>query len=152
MRNMTKNSVEIISNTYMYLFYEKGMRGRGSYTCKRYSKASNVSYISKRYSKASNKYLKCYDTKQEWKYLGANNLVDYATSNFLSTGGFKLVDPEEVDSNKCNSKISICFALQVDLKYQKQLRHLCNDYPLAPGKIKIKKRVAELSIKDCWSL
>ena len=29
MLNMTKNNVEIISNTCMYLFSEKGMRGEG---------------------------------------------------------------------------------------------------------------------------
>ena len=36
----------------MYLFFEKGMRGR-------------VSYICKRYSKTNNKYLKSYDTELE---------------------------------------------------------------------------------------
>ena len=48
----------------------------------------------------NNKYFKCYDTKQESKHItnsDANNLFGYETSNFLSTGGFKLIDPKESD-------------------------------------------------------
>ena len=47
----------------MQLFIEKGMRG-------------GTSYISKRYSKANNKYMKCYDSSEESKfimYLDKNN-------------------------------------------------------------------------------
>ena len=42
---MTKVKFELISDSDMYLFFEKGMRG-------------GVSYISKRHSKANNNYLK----------------------------------------------------------------------------------------------
>ena len=55
----------------MYLFFEKGMKGR-------------FSYISERYSKFNSKYLKSYDPKQESKhiiYIDANNLFGYAVSN-----------------------------------------------------------------------
>ena len=61
---MAKIELELILDADMYLFFEKGMRGR-------------VSYISKRYSKANKKYLKSYDSKQESKQikpLEANNL------------------------------------------------------------------------------
>ena len=56
MLRITKYELVFISNTGMYLFLEKGMRG-------------GVSYISKRYNKANNKYLKSYDSKQESKYI-----------------------------------------------------------------------------------
>ena len=56
MLRITKYELVFISNTGMYLFLEKGMRG-------------GVSYISKRYNKANNKYLKSYDSKQKSKYI-----------------------------------------------------------------------------------
>ena len=62
-----------------------------------------ISYISNRYSTANNKYLKSYNPKQESKhiiYLDANNLYGYAMSKFLSTSGFKWIDPKEFDLNK----------------------------------------------------
>ena len=53
---MTKVKLELIPDSDMYIFFEKGTRG-------------GVSYISNRYSKANNKYLKFYNPKQEWKYI-----------------------------------------------------------------------------------
>ena len=47
---MTGIEVEKISDIYMYLFIEKGLRGR-------------ISYIAKRYSKANNEFCPDYDTK-----------------------------------------------------------------------------------------
>ena len=64
MLKMTKIEVELISNIYMHLFIEKGMRG-------------GISYIAKRHSKVNNKYMKCYDSIKESKfivYFDANNL------------------------------------------------------------------------------
>ena len=54
--NMSKVELELISDTEMYVLFEKGMRGR-------------VSYISDRYSNANNKFLKCYKPKQESKHV-----------------------------------------------------------------------------------
>ena len=62
--NMKKVEYELISDTDIYVFFKKGMAGR-------------VSYICERYSKDNNKYLKSYSPKQESKhitYLDANNL------------------------------------------------------------------------------
>ena len=72
MLNMTKIELELTSDSDMYLFFEKSLRGK-------------IRYICKRPNKANNKYLKSYDTKQESKhiiYLDANNLYDYAISNW----------------------------------------------------------------------
>ena len=53
---MTKVEFEHISDADMHLLFEKGMRDRGF-------------YISKRYSKAKNKFLKSYNQKQESKHI-----------------------------------------------------------------------------------
>ena len=63
-----KLSLKLFSDTEMYLFFEKGTRGR-------------IFHISKRYSKANNNHLKLYNPKHESKhilYLDANNLHGYA--------------------------------------------------------------------------
>ena len=65
---MTKVELQLILDADIYLFFEKGMRGEGS-------------YISYRYNKVSNKYLKTYFQKQESKHfiqLNANYLYRYA--------------------------------------------------------------------------
>ena len=64
MFKMTEIELELISDTDMHLFIEKGMRG-------------GISYIAKSYSEANNKCMKCYDSSEESKfimYLDANNL------------------------------------------------------------------------------
>ena len=53
---MTGIKLELISDIDMHLFIEKGMRG-----C--------ISYIAKRHSKANNKYMECYDSSKESKYI-----------------------------------------------------------------------------------
>ena len=73
MLKMTKIELNLISDIDMHLFIEKGMR-RG------------ISYISNRHSKANNKYMKCYDSSKESKYityLDANNLYGWAMSQYL---------------------------------------------------------------------
>ena len=102
---MTKAELELTPYPNMYIFFEKGTR-------------VGVSYISKRYIKANNKYLKFYDSKQELKhiiYLDANNLDDYAMSRFLTTIGFKWIDPKEFDLNKYHSNSPKGCVLEVDL-------------------------------------
>ena len=131
MLNTTKVKLELISDPDMYIFFEEGMRG-------------GVSYISNRNTKASNKYLKSYYPKQESKhikYLDANNLYGYAMSKFLPTCGFKQIDCKEFDSNKYTSNSSKGCVLKVDLEYPKELQEFCNDYPLAPDKIEIKREM-----------
>ena len=92
MLNMTKVQLELIPDTCMYIFFEKGTRG-------------GVSYICNRYSKANNKYLKFYDPKYII-YLDANNLHGYPMSQFLQTTGFNWIDPKESELNKYTSNSS----------------------------------------------
>ena len=145
MLNMAKVKLELISDPNMYIFFEKGMRG-------------GVSYMSNRYSKANNKYLTSFDPKQESKhiiYLDTNNLYGYAMSNFLTASGFKWIDPKELDFNKYTSNSSKDCDLEVDLEYLIELQELCNDYPLAPDKIEIKREMLsnyELKIADHYKI
>ena len=64
-------SLEKIVGIDMYLFIEKGLRGR-------------ISYIAKRYSKSNNKHMKNYDPKKPSKcitYLDMNNLYGWAMNS-----------------------------------------------------------------------
>ena len=130
MLKMTGIKLDLISDTDMHLFIEKGMRG-------------SISYISKRYSKANTKYMKCYDSSEESKfimYLDANNFYGWAMSQYLPYSGFKWLNQKEI-SRFCLNSISenslIGYMLEVDLKYPDELNNLHNDYPLAPEKLEI---------------
>ena len=79
MLKMTGAELGLISDIDMYLFIEEGMRG-------------GISYITRRFIKASNKYMKCYGSSKESKfivYLDANNLYGWAMSQYLPYSGFK---------------------------------------------------------------
>ena len=112
MLKMTKIELELIPDPDMYIFFEKGTRGK-------------ISYISIRYSKANNKYLKSYDPKLESKhitYFNANNLHSYTMSEFLPTITFKWIAPKEFDLNKYTNNSSNGCVLKVDLEYPKEIR------------------------------
>ena len=87
MLKMTGIELELISDTDMHLFIEKGIRG-------------GISYIAKRHSKANNKYMQSYDVNEPNKfivYLGAKNLFGWAMSQHLPYGGFKWLNQKEID-------------------------------------------------------
>ena len=129
MLKITKTELELLSESDMYVFFEKGTRGR-------------ISFISNRYIKANSNYLKSYDPKQESKhviYFDTNNLYGYAMFKFLPTSEFKWIDPKEFDSNKYTNNSSRGYVLEVDLQYPKELRKLYNDHSLIPDKIEIKR-------------
>ena len=111
----------------MYIFFEKGSRGR-------------VSYLSNRYSKA-NKCLKSYDPKEESKHIIFLNANGYAMSNFHPASRFKWIDPKVYDLNKYTSNSSIGCVIEVDLEHPKELRELRKDYPLALIKMEIKSEM-----------
>ena len=120
MLNMIKVELKLISDSDMFVFFEKGTR-------------SGVSYVSNRHSKTNNKYLKSYEPEQESKhivYLDANNLYGYVMSRFLPKSRLKWINPKERDLNKYTSNNSKGCFLKVHLEYSKELRELPNDYPL----------------------
>ena len=66
MLKMTEIELKLISDIKMYLFIEKGMRGR-------------ISYIAKTFNKSNNKFMKSYDNNKASKYImyfDTNNLYD----------------------------------------------------------------------------
>ena len=120
MLKMTKIKLDLISDTDMHLFIEKGMRG-------------DISYISQRYSKANNKYMWSYDINEENKfilYLDANNLYGWAMSQYLPYSEFKWLNKKGV-SRFCLNSISensfVGYILEVDLEYPDELHNLHND-------------------------
>ena len=76
MLKITKIELELIPDPDMYIFFEKGTRGR-------------ISHISNIYSKTNNKYLKSYDPKQESKYHTLTQII-YMVMQCLNF--FKQVD------------------------------------------------------------
>ena len=142
---MAKAELQLISAADMYLFFQKGMRGR-------------VSYISEWYSKANNKYLKFYDPKQGPKhiiYLDVNKLYGHAATKSLPTGGFRLINYKKFHLNKHKRNCSKDCVLEVDLEYPKELCQLHNDYALVPNKIKIKEKMLskqQVMIPDVYNI
>ena len=87
MLKMTDIKLELIIDIDMFQFIEKGMRG-------------GVSYIANHYGKENNKYIKEYDEKAPSKYmmyLDADNLYGWAMSQYLPTGGFRLLTEKEIN-------------------------------------------------------
>ena len=116
--------LELLTDTDMHLFIEKGMRG-------------GISMVSKRYAKANNP-LTDYDPEKENNYImyyDANNLYGWAMSQPLPYSGFKWV-------KKWQERPGKGYILEVDLEYPKHLHKLHNGYPLAPEKLAVKKRMA----------
>ena len=71
--------LEFITDYYMLLMIEKGIR-------------VGICQATYRYAKANNKYMKNYDKNNESsyiEYLDANNLYDWAMSRKLPVNGFK---------------------------------------------------------------
>ena len=128
MLKMTKIKSEQISDTDMYLFVEKGLRG-------------GIWYIFKRFSEANNKNMKNSDPTKPSKCitcLNENNLYGWAMSGYLPYGGFKwLKDVDNLNVNSINKNSSKGYILKVDLEYPEELQGLHNDYPLAPQKLAI---------------
>ena len=134
MLKMTGIKLDLISDIDIHLFIEKGMRG-------------GISYISKRYSKVNNKYMKCYDSSEESKFimhLDANNLYGWAMSQHLPYSKFKWLNKKEI-SRFCLNSISensfVGYILDVNLEYSDELHNLHNDYPLALEKLEISQNM-----------
>ena len=72
------------------------------------------------------------------EYLNKNNFFGWGMSPFLTYGEFKwLKNVGNFDMNSINKNSPIGYTLEVDLEYSDELHCLCNDYPLAPGKLAV---------------
>ena len=127
---MTGVELELISDSDMHLFIEKGMRG-------------GISYTAKRHSKANNKYMEKYEQYKESVfivYLDANNLYGWSMIQYLPYGRFKWLSKKETNKSDLNSvgeNSPIGYILEFDLEYPSELHGLYNAYPLAPEKLGI---------------
>ena len=110
----------------MYLFIDKGLRGR-------------ISYIAKRQAKENNIYARDYDPKKPSTfitYLNMNNLYGWAMTEYIPYGGVQcLKNVDKFDVISINEKSEIGYILEVDLEYPDNLHKLHNDYPLTPEKL-----------------
>ena len=85
--------LELISDTVMHLFIEKGMRG-------------GISYIAKRFDKTNNTYMKSYNDKKPSKCImhwDTNNLYGWVMSQYLPYSGFKWLYQKEIDTFDVNT-------------------------------------------------
>lgn len=123
----TKIELEVLKDSDMYLFFERGIRG-------------GQSVIFNKYEEANNKYMNDYNKNIEnsfISYLDANNLYGHSMSRPLPYKDFKWVETLSLDfimNYKEDSNIG--YTLEVDLEYPKHLHDLHNDYPLAPERFK----------------
>ena len=126
MLKMTGVKLEKIMDIDMYLFIEKGLRGR-------------MSCIAKRYSKANNKCMENFDSIKPSiyiEYLDIINLYGWARNGHPPDGRFKwFKNVDNIDVNSISENSSIGYILNVDLEYPDELHVLHNDYPLAPEKL-----------------
>ena len=111
---MIEIELELISDTDMYLFVEKGMRG-------------DISNIAKKYNKANNKYINVYDNSKLSKcimYLDANNLYGWVRSQYLRYNEFKWLNQKEIeifDGNLISENNSHGYILKFDFEYLDEL-------------------------------
>ena len=123
--------LELLTDIYMHLFIERGIRG-------------GISMVSKRYAKANNPYVKEHDVGKPntcIQYLDANNLYGWAMSKALPKGSFtwKRVMPTEKQILDKKEDVKRGWILEVDLEYPAEFHEEHNSYPLASEKKKIEK-------------
>ena len=124
---MTGVELDLLKDSDMYLFFERGIRG-------------GQSVIFNKYAAANNKYMEDYDEDMDntfISYLDANNLYGHAMNRPLPYKDFKWVDSISIDTiMNYDENSDIGYTLEVDLHYPKELHDLHNDYPLAPERYK----------------
>ena len=125
---LTNVELELLTDSNMYLFIEKGLRG-------------GISMVSHRHAIANNLQMENYDPSQPTsflQYLDANNLYGWAMSQPMPTRGFEWVNyTDQILETPVNSGHG--YILEVDLDYPPALHADHNDYPLAPDKMTVSK-------------
>ena len=123
--------LELLTDPYMLLMFERGIRGGITQAVNQYAKANNK-YMGEKFNpKEGGIFL---------QYLEANNLYGWAMIQLLPTGGFKWVGdvsrftPDEIAKLENKS-----YLLEVDVKYPKELHDLHNELPFMCEKMKINK-------------
>ena len=128
----TNIELELLTDYYMLLMVEEGIRG-------------GICHSMHRYAKAKNKYMKNYNKDEESSYipyLDANNLYGWAMSKKLSVNGFKWTDNNKINEEfikNYNENDNKRYILEVDVRYPKRLHELHSDLPFLPERMEIDK-------------
>ena len=131
---MSKVKLELIVEKDIYNLIDTSIRG-------------GVSMISTRHAKANNPSLPSYDPelpRRDLIYLDANNLYGHAMSQYLPTGGFRILSDEEADElelENLSDDADDGYMYEVDLHYPTKLHDSHDDYPLAPQSLEIDNTV-----------
>ena len=120
--------LELLTDPYMLLMFERGIRG-------------GISQAARKYALANNKYMgDRFDPKSESSYLqypDANNLYGCAMSQSLPTGGFKCVDVNPKEISELATQTDKGYLLEVDVSYPKELHNPHNDLPFMCERMEI---------------
>ena len=101
--------------------------------------------ISTRYARANVPTLPAYDASRprvNLIYLDENNLYGWAMSQPLPTGGFRFLQPDEIEAltvrvGELSDDAENGYIFEVDLNYPQHLHDAHDDYPLAPESLEI---------------
>ena len=129
----TNVKLELLTDYYMLLMVEEGIR-------------DGICHSIHRCAKANNKYMENYNKNEESlfiQYLDANNLYGWPMSQKLAVNGFNWVE----DTSKMNEEFiknynensNKGYILEVDVKYPKKLHDSHSDLPFLPKRMKIDK-------------
>ena len=120
----TKQTLELLTDIDMYMFFERGIRGGVSQYCHRYEKANNP-YAPNYNPEQPKVYLQYYDV---------NNLYGEAMQHYLPFGGFEWVNVDTMapDAWRVPDVSSIGYVLEVDLAYPRKLHDQHQDLPFCP--------------------
>ena len=127
---MSKITLELITDVGIYDLIDASIRG-------------GVSMTSTRHARANNPSLPSYDPelpRHDLIYLDANNLYGHAMSQYLPTGGFRVLIDEETQSlelENLSDNGDEGYIYEVDLHYPIELHDKHDDYPLAPQSLEI---------------
>ena len=136
MLKMAGVTLEKISDSNKYMFFEQGMRVGVSYINKRYTEASkNVNIL---YLDMNNSYgcaMRQYFPINNFKGVKKIDKIEHKLMNIKINSSTVYV--LEVDLEYPQELHDIHNVLEVDLEYPQELRDIHNDYPLAPEKINI---------------
>ena len=123
--------LELLTDYYMQLMVEEGVRG-------------GICHSIHTYAKANNKYMKNYNNNEESsyiQYLDANNLYGWAMSKKLPVNGLKWLDSDKINKEfiKNYNEDNKGYILEVDIKYLKRLHKLHSDLQFLPERMEINK-------------
>ena len=122
--------LELLTDPYMLLMFERGIRGGITQAVHRYAAANNPYMGDKFDPDEYTSYL---------QYLDANNLYGWAMSQSLPTGGFRWVSIKSNDVRELAARTDNGYLLDVDVSYPRELHNSHNNLPFMCERMKINR-------------